>query len=63
MTVAVAIRPVLGSLTFREVLTFGGQIRKYLLDLGDPCLEKLKRGVNLNQSWIEVYSVLAQNVI
>lgn len=45
VTVVVAIRPVLGSLMFREVLTFGGQIRKYLLDLGDPCLEKLKRSV------------------
>lgn len=51
----VAIMPVLGSLTFRERLICGGQIRKYLLDLGDPYLEKLEvgfgkhRGMLLNQ--------------
>lgn len=44
MATAVAVRPVLGSLTFRERLICGGQIKKYLLDLGDPYLEKLKAG-------------------
>lgn len=44
MAIAVAVRPMLGSLTFREKLICGGQIKKYLLDLGDPYLEKLKAG-------------------
>ena len=43
------------SLTFRERLICGGQMRKYLLDLGNPNSEKLKagfekhRGMLLNQ--------------
>ena len=32
------------SLMFRERLICGGQIKKYLLDLGDPNSEKLKAG-------------------
>lgn len=46
MAISVAIRPVLGSLTFRERLVCGGQIKKkYCLDLGDPYLEQLKQAL------------------
>lgn len=51
MAISVAIRPVLGSLIFRERLVCGGQIKKkYCLDLGDPYLEQLKAGFGKRKS-------------
>lgn len=68
MPIEAATRPVLGSLMFRERLICRGQIRKYLLDRGDPYLEKLKEcfgeneGILLNQKGCQFESTLDQGL-